>query len=354
MVEPTTQHPWFEVPMAFQRLDLEGHILEVNNVWLQLSGYALEECLGRPYMDFVPNEHLADFERNLSQLRETGRLDGADCFLCRKDGIVLNVRIFGRLNRATSEAECMIIDITGFRQTERDLKDSEQRFRNLFDLAPTPVVIHDGERILLANRAAAEFLGYDLATDLLGVAISGLVHVDDRLAVIQRIQKMMAQDWTAPPQTERFIRRDGLIVYGEAIASPVVFEGKRVIHVVVLDLTEQMEAERALLESESRYRTLFEFSADAVVVHDGRYVRFVNQSAMESFGMPLDADVEGVDLLDYVHPDSIAAVSEAIGVLLSGVEEDRPTEYRLLRADGSDWYAESFAVTVQILSLIHI
>jgi PAS domain S-box-containing protein/putative nucleotidyltransferase with HDIG domain len=348
MAQESDRHQWFQAPLPFQRLALDGSIREVNREWELLSGYSAKECVGRQYTDFVPADHLIDFQRNLEQLTNTGRLAGADCYVQRKDGAVLNVRIFGRLNDQTSEAECLLVDITSFRQTERSLRDSEERFRTLFDLAPTPIFIHDGTTLVLANQSGARFLGYDAPEHLIGLGVMGFVHGDDQAMVATRNERMMQEDWTAPSTPERFIRKDGSIVHGEVVASPVAFEGRRLIHVIVLDLSTTIEAERALAESESRYRALFEFSGDAIIVHDGRHVRFANRSALASFGVSANADVTQLELGDFVHPDSLPGVAQRIGELLGGLEEDKPSEFRFLRADGSSWYAESYSVVLAL------
>ena len=344
----TSVHPWDTVPLPFQRLSLDGCIVEVNSRWQEMTGYELDECIGRVYTDLMPPGHIDDFHRILGELMETGNLDGADCFLQRKDGQPLNVRIFGTLNRETREAECLLVDITGFRKTETDLTESEARFRSLFELAPTPILIHDGATIAMANQSAARFLGYDAPGELAGLSLAGIIHPEDRAMVAHRVGRVITEDVTVAPQKERLVRKDGSIAVGEAVSSPVVLEGKRAVHTMLLDLSERIEAERALAESEGRYRTLFEYSGDAIVVHDGHHVRFANRSALASFGLPEGIDVSTLELRDYVHSDSLSDVRRRIASLRSGEQHDETSEYRLLRADRTDWFAEAFSSALEL------
>jgi PAS domain S-box-containing protein/putative nucleotidyltransferase with HDIG domain len=347
MVTLANQHVWEQAPLPFLALDREGRIAGVNGLWEELTGYSIDESIGRPFAEMVPKDHLRDFEGSFRRLSETGELDGIDCFVTCRDGRVLDVRVFGRSGDA-DRSECLLVDITGFRQTERELTESEERFRNLFELEPTPILIHDGARTLIANQACARFLGYGSPEELMGMPVADLVHPGDRPAVAERVRRMMAGDWTAPPRTERFLRRDGTVVSGETIASPVVLDGKRVVHVIAVDLSERLDAERALAESESRYRALFEFSGDAIIVHDGCVVQFGNRSAVAVFGFPEGSEVAGIALMDYVHPESVEPVGQRIEMLLSGQAQDKPMELHLYRADGSDWYAEAFSVVLSI------
>jgi PAS domain S-box-containing protein/putative nucleotidyltransferase with HDIG domain len=348
MTDKTIDRTVAGAPLPFQALDTEGRIVAVNRHWEELTGYSESEMLGHYYAELVPEDHLKGFMGKWTILAETGELAGADCFIRRKDGVVLNVRVFSRFDPEVGQADCMLVDITGFRKTERDLKDSEERFRNLFELEPNPILIHDGVRTVLANPACAAFLGYDNSGELEGVAVADLMHPDDLPVVAERVRRMMRDNWTAPAVTERFVRPDGTIACGETIASPVMFDGQRMIHVIAVDLSERMAAEQALSESESSFRSLFEYSGDSIVVHDGRTVSLANRRARSVFGLDYDADVTGMALFDFVHPDSRDQAEDRIAALLSGDARPQVLEMRLLKADGSDWYAEARSVVLPI------
>jgi PAS domain S-box-containing protein/putative nucleotidyltransferase with HDIG domain len=335
-------------PLPFQALDTEGRIVAVNRHWEELTGYSESEMLGHYYAELVPKDRLEGFMGKWKTLSETGELSGADCFIRHKDGTILNVRVFSSLNPEVGQADCMLVDITGFRKTERALKESEERFRNLFELEPTPILIHDGVRTVLANSACAAFLGYESSEALEGVPVASFVHPDDRSVVAERVQRMMRDNWTAPAVTERFVRLDGTIACGEIFASPVTFDGQRMIHVIALDLSERMAAEQALSDSESSFRSLFEYSGDAIIVHDGRTVSLANRTARSVFGFEYDADVTGIGLYDFIHPDSHDMAEDRITALFTGEARPKTAEMRLLKADGTDWYAEARSVVLPI------
>ncbi len=348
MASRATQRVRDNSPLASQSLSFEGRILEVNCQWERLAGYSAAEVVGRQYAELVPEDHLEDFRKTLGTLVRTGELDGVDCFLRRKDGCVRNIRVFAQADVAAGHIECLLVDITHFRQTERDLMDSEEHFRSLFEMLPTPTLLHDGKRVMMANPACARFLGYDDPAELEGVRVVTLVHPEDRPQVAQRVRRMMEGDWTAPAATERFVRKDGSTVAGETVASSLTLGGKRVIHVIALDLSERIEAEQALAESERRFRTLFEFSSDPIVVHDDRNVQFANRAALAAFGFPDGARIAGKALADFVHPDSVKLVQRRAASVLKKDFERKPVELHLLRADGSDWYAEVYSVSLPL------
>lgn len=339
---------WQDAPLAYQSLNSRATILEVNMAWERLTGYTAAEMVGHNYLELVPEEHFQDFYRNLELLMTQGELVGQDCFLQRKDGSVLNVQIFARLKEGGDLTDCMLVDVTGFRRTERELIESEGRFRSLFALAPTPIAIHDERSVLMANQACARFLGFESPDELIGLPLAELVPEDDRSDVAERVGRLIAEGGVAPARESRFVRKDGTLAFGEAFAAPVVLDGQRVVYVVALDLAERLRAQEALEESESRFRDLFEFSGDPIVVHDGRVAILANRAALESFGLAPDTETAGIALEDFIEPDSMELVARRIAVLMSGQQEETPAELHLRRADGTDWHAEAKSAPLNI------
>lgn len=342
------EREWGRAPLPLHTVDGKGRILAVNRAWERLTGYSADEMLGHHMSEVVPQEYHSEFGRRFAQLIEEGELDGIECLIERRDASRLNVRVYSQFDADTATAECQLVDVTDHKRAEHDLTSSEARYRGLFELEPTPIIIHDGVSVLVANLACVKFLGYDSVEELVGRSVVEIVHPDDRSAVTRRVKRMMASDWTAPAVTERYIRKDGSFVSAETLASPVELDGRRVIHVVGIDLSERIAAEEALAESEARYRALFELSGDAILVHDARAVHFANRSAFECFRIPKDSDMSGLTVLDLVHPDSRELVASRMASILSGESEGRPTEFRLLRADGSDWFAEAYGAKLTI------
>lgn len=146
-----TTHAFEDAPIAYMSLDLTGIIVEVNPQWERLSGYTAAEMVGHNYRDLVPEDRLAIFNAKLERLVAEGELVGQDCYLRRKDGSVRDVLIFGRVDASGERANCALVDITDFHIIKSELVESEERFRTLFALAPTPIVIHDGQTIVMAN-----------------------------------------------------------------------------------------------------------------------------------------------------------------------------------------------------------
>jgi len=341
---------WDDAPLPYQSLDGDGCVLDINAHWTEFSGYTAHEAVGRPYTDFVPEQHLDFFYETFALFSQQGFLNGHDCFFRRKDGSIRNVLIYGRMVPTENGAisHCMLVDVTAHRETERLLAESEERFRNLFNLAPNPIVVHDGSELVLANSAAAGFLGYESAAALVGTPVMNLVDDSSRREVADRVKRMLTEDVVVPLAEEAFLRKDGQVVHGDTVASPVVIGGKRLIQVAAIDLEARKKVEGALQESEERYRQLFDHSADGIVVHDGQRVMFANPAQLRFMGFEPDADVTGLSIIESVHPDSRGAVIARIRQLAETGGDTSPLAVRLTRSNGSIWEAEVTTTSLAI------
>ncbi len=334
---------WDDAPLPFQSLDADGRLVSVNEPWCVFTGYSKDEAVGISYLDLIPEERHEEFDQNFAQIRRDGYIDSRECYLKLKSGEVRSVVIYGRMSDESDDAvtHCLLVDVTEHRHVAQALTESEERYRGLFQLAPNPVVVHDGRTIVLANAAVAAFLGFDSADELIGLPVADLVHPETANEVAARVRRMMTEDWVAPFIEEMFVRRDGSTAYGKTIAAPVTVGGRRMIHVAAIDLSERRDAACALAESEERFRQLFEHSVEPIVVHDGKYTLLANEAAYKFFGVPSEEGAGGVEITRFIHPDDVAEVQRRVALLIAGGQSLAAIELRVVRADGAVFEAEA-------------
>jgi PAS domain S-box-containing protein len=117
--------------------------------------------------------------------------------------------------------------------------------------------------------------------------------------------------------------------------------------IVTRDLTERLNAERALRESEGRYRALIEGSIEGICINQGNAIRFVNQSFCEKFGCGSPDDVVGRSFMEFVAPHERERLGGYRDARLRG--EPTPTRYTFegIRADGTPLLMEMIATLFQ-------
>ncbi|MES2789281.1 MAG: PAS domain S-box protein [Planctomycetota bacterium] len=167
---------------------------------------------------------------------------------------------------------------------ERELDESEQRFRLLLEYAGDAYFLHDEEgRIFEANRQACESLGYT-HVELLGLTVNDLV-TDIDYQELLRLWAATAPGQSVTVSSHVHRRKDGTTVPVEARVTCYAIHGQKLFLAAVRDISERVDAAAALGESEERFRLLVEHAGDDFFVHDdeGQFLD-VNRHSCESLG----------------------------------------------------------------------
>jgi len=194
------------------------------------------------------------------------------------------------LDPGSPEGDLVIFstNITECRQADDSLKESEARYQQLVEQSPDTIVIHCEGKIAYINQAGLEMLGAARAEEILGRSAIEFVHPEDRARVGSRIAEAMEKQTIALPMRERFLLPSGKVMPVEVKGIPHVFKGKPAMQVIIRDVTEQVEAEKALKSSEARLAAFLEYAPALIMIkdHELRPV-FANQKLYRFF--PVEA-----------------------------------------------------------------
>lgn len=201
------------------------------------------------------------------------------------------------------------------------LRDSEERFRTLFESAPIAIALHDASgRIIETNRSYEQMVGYS-AAEVRKLGVKRITHSEDVAEGMRFYQELVSGKRDRYRREKRFCRKDGshiwAISFNSAIRSP---DGKlRYIISLVEDITERKRSETARQELAS----IVETSEDAIISEtlEGTITSW-NQSAERIFGYPA-AEAIGQPLAIIVPPEGVPELERVMARLRSGkrVEE---------------------------------
>jgi PAS domain S-box-containing protein/putative nucleotidyltransferase with HDIG domain len=173
-----------------------------------------------------------------------------------------------------------------YRRLTASLRDSEDRFRQLFELAPDAYYLHDLEGRFVDGNKAAEMMVGCPREELIGTSLfeAGLLSDDDRQSVAEDLQAQRAGQATGPRELV-LKRRHGAALVIEARACPVRVHGQDLVLGIARDVTHRRKAEAELREAESRYRALVENATDFIYLigKDNRVIS-VNAAAAGLLG----------------------------------------------------------------------
>lgn len=114
-----------QVPLAYQSLDIDGYLLDVNQPWLDALGYSREEVIGKHFSELLPPELADHFAVNFPQFKANGEIVGVEFALIKKDGSHLQVVFNGKIGRNAAghfdRTHCFFQDITQRKRQEATL-----------------------------------------------------------------------------------------------------------------------------------------------------------------------------------------------------------------------------------------
>ena len=302
---------------------LDGSYLRVNRRFCEIVGYAAEELLTRRFHDVThPDDLQADLDRSRRMIAGEIQAGAAVKRYVRKDGAVVWANMTVSLQRDDAgRPEYFVVvveDITAREQTEEALRDSEERFRAIFEEAADSVVLLDTPSGAFAefNSRAHENLGYtreEFATLSLG-DIEAIESPADASAHVVKVIREGADQFVTKQRTKTGEIRDVRVS-----TRRISIRGKDFLLAIWRDITDEKRAEEALRQSEERYRSVYETAPLAVVLWD-RDCRVTdwNRQAERVFGWSRD-EVLGQDFLGFLTPEADRSrVQEVVAHLLQG------------------------------------
>jgi PAS domain S-box-containing protein len=328
----------------------DGTFLDVNRALANILGYDREELSRLSYLDIThPDDvqvseemHTAMKRGDIDTYRIEKRYIKKDRRVIWVDTSVSALRDSFGLLRATVG---IITDITDRKNAEEALRESEERYRTLVSISPDGIFVNVRDEFAFANDAAARIFGVKSPGELIGKRPLDMIHPDYREAVRERTRSVLEERKPAPLYERKILRADGTVAYTENAAAPILFGGQPAAQVVIRDITERKKVEKALSDSEERYRLLAENSLTGVLIHqDGVHV-YVNERLAEMTGYSVD-ELIGRDFLEIVHPDQRDEVRDRARKRYGGEPVPQVYEVRILHKSGDTRWGQILATMI--------
>jgi diguanylate cyclase (GGDEF)-like protein/PAS domain S-box-containing protein len=251
----------------------------------------------------------------------------------------------GLLDLCLAVMERFAGDLAERERVERALRESEERYRSLFDGVPVGLYRTTPEgRMLDANAALVRILGYPSREDLMEVNVRDL-YLDpaDRhewQAVLESGERAAVQTFEA-----QLRRQHGTVIWARFSLRAVRDDAGRIVRYegALEDITGRRQAEEALRASEERFRALVQNASDLIgILEQSGSVRYESPSHQRVLGHAPE-EHQGKSFLDLVHPQERQVVAAALRSLAEQPGEIATLEYRRRHRDGTWRTIESTA-----------
>lgn len=331
---------------------LDGRFLQVNPSLCQMLGYSETELLGKSMPDITLPADVEESGRRLERLaRNESAVERLQKRYLHKRGSIVWANVSLVLLRddrgAPQHLMVQIQDITEQKHLEDSLRESEERYRQMFEQNRSIQLLIDTRTfdVVHANPAACTFYGYSLPVlrhmnmrDINGLTSSQNADTVNELREHQALPVMLRSHRLATGQVRTV----------EIHASLLMVQGRELSYSIIHDVTERERVQEALRKSEHRFSSLVESSPDAILLTDQRAtILAANLAAAKMYGYESPGELQGLDALAMTAPHGRERLHSTL--MESARSTQRPAEtvdYEQSRRDGGVFPVETRAVVI--------
>jgi PAS domain S-box-containing protein len=262
-----------QAPCGYHSLDKNGVFVRINDTELKMLGYSRDQMVGKKrFTDLLTAASLKTFVENFPQLQQRGWVRDLELQMLRSDGTILPVSL-----SATAIADeegnyqrsrYVVIDISDRALAENNLKQSEHKFRAIFDSTFQLMGLLTTEGIVVeANRTALDAVGIELK-DVVGKPFWDTPWWSNSPPQQQQVRNAVSQ--AASGQLVRFesqhLLADGTLGYVDFSLKPVFDSERKVVMLIPegRDISFRLQAEAKIREQAA----LLDITTDAIFVRD--------------------------------------------------------------------------------------
>ena len=288
---------------------VDGVIQFVNQAAVRLVGAAsAADIVGTEVLRYVHPDFRTMASERIAKVYANETAPARQQRWVRVDGSSVDVEVVSIpfLYEGKRAAQIIARDVTERKQAEDALRESELRFRSLFENAKDAVFIADTRTgVIIDANAEAEKLLLRPRTEIVGMHQTQ-IHPPDRVDEALRLFAEMQRSKGASPVEFEVADAAGKRIPVEIKASVIRLDDDRIVFQGIFrDITERKNAEAALRQSEEKYRALFEGSKDGIYIstYYGRFID-VNPAMVELLGYGTKQEVLALDIAKavYFHP----------------------------------------------------
>ena len=332
-----------DIEEGYFETDLAGNLLFANEPLCRISGYSKDRLLGMGNREYTDSETAKRMDALFSEVYRTGRpVKVKDFPVIRKDGTTLTLEISASLVRDSEGQPTgfrgIAIDVTERKQTEEALRESEKRYRSLFQESLDAIVITNRKgRFVDANKAALRLFGFSREETLSASFKELYVDPKDGERFKQEIEaKGSVQDFEV-----NLKKKDGTVMTCLLFVTAKRENGGGIVGYqgIIRDITNTRATETALRQSEERYKQILNHAPAGIYEVDFLRRTFVNvNDVMCEYTGYTKKEFLSLSPSDILSEESKTHFMERMAQVVSGEKVPETVEFKIRGKSGREFW----------------
>ena len=330
-------------------LDETGIIKDVNPALTKILEYNKENLIGKKPWEINFFGEGNKCRKIFKELEEKGEIHYKELQIKTKKGKQIYIEFTGNLYISGDKktVQCRIRDVTADKEIEEKLRESEEKFKKIFEHSVVGIaIVNIDGKFLHVNKALGKIMGYS-ENELLKKTYLQITHLEDVEKTKKAISKILSGKEDYESFEERCISKEGKVIWTALNIALIKYQDNKPKYFIfrIENINQRKEIEEKLRESEEKFRKIFEHSSIGIslVGIDGRWLQ-VNHALCRITGYS-EKELLGKAYLQITHPEDVEKTKNLTMKLLSGKKEYGYLEKRYINKEGKIiWVTLSIAV----------
>jgi PAS domain S-box-containing protein len=371
-----------KAPIAYQSLDLNGVIIDVNDIWCEKTGYSKDSIIGSSFEELLVPEDKEIFKNAFEHLLKTGKTDNYILNIKKKNKEIITVEYYGCKiedeNGLFLQTNCFLYDISKFIQAKKDFERNQELEKLRAEIWKTAALLSDEKTLIqilldkcgpVLGSENISYMPYNESDknivveqiwrkDGSKVGIGDTVpvwifkHFNKKPYVFFSFDNLPAiiKPVLTPFQKKYDTKSTLVIPYGDSETprgyltsqtysyNKIYTESEIRLFIELSNIiylkSIQLQNNKELIESRKRFKILTEQATEGIVIHKNGIIQDINPAVEKMFNI-IRGDIISKNIFEFIHPKH----AEVAKRRMMNNEKDT-VEFELRKKDGTNFYAE--------------
>jgi len=324
----------------------EGKFQLVNKALVNILGYENDtEIIGKDYIHFIDPA----FHEKVDKIVSSNSNQLYTSRIIRKDGTLRDIEVTGKTIQFQNQELRIFVarDLEERKKNQDKIEESEARFETIFKNSSLGIMLLDFDgNFVDANISILDRLGYS-QNEIKKMNILDIIYEEEKDIALEHWKLLISGTVNKIYIEKRFIKKDNKTTWVRVTLNIMKISAfENIVFGLVEDLDSQKKSEKALIESEEKFRAVYESSSMGILISKNPGVIYdLNPAFAEMMGYS-EQELKGKNLLDITHASDYQKTKKWLEKIFTREIQTYITEKKYVRKDGTSFWAKAVVSTM--------